>query len=159
MNHNATPPLLALIPPLCRLTSAPPIHATLSALHAPAPLGPLLDQCRAVSPADAALVDRHLPALPADEALALFHLCSQCTAAELLAVAADHPTLPPDALALLVGDRRRHDAMARYALQLLWRILADPAIPDALSLFPPDATPARPADAIAADLLDRLSHP
>lgn len=71
------------------------------------------------------------------EALAFFHICGQCSPAEVLqALCQCHFPPTMDALAQLIAHQRQQQAMTRYALQLMWRICGDEALPDALSLFP-----------------------
>ncbi|MBQ8556294.1 MAG: hypothetical protein IJ438_10550 [Clostridia bacterium] len=83
-------------------------------------------------------------------------VCRQCTAEEVLLVLTRCTAVPtPDALALLIGAHRREQAQRLYALQLLWRLLGDGDIPDAVSLFGQDA-PAPSGEAIAGRLLDQL---
>lgn len=90
------------------------------------------------------------------EALAFFHLCGQCSAEELLTVLTRCTAVPTaQGLAMLLGERRRQLAMARYGLQLLWRLCGDALLPDALSLFPED-TPQRTADDVITALAQRL---
>lgn len=71
------------------------------------------------------------------EALRWLRLCAQCSGTELLAALALCPGTPsPEALAALVERHRRQDAMALYALQMLWRLCGEgDAIPDAMALF------------------------
>lgn len=79
------------------------------------------------------------------EALAFFHICGQCSPAELLqALCQCHFPPTMDALAHLIAHQRQQQAMARYALQLMWRICGDEALPDALSLFPEDGNSGAP---------------
>lgn len=162
--------LCALIPPMCRMSADPAVRAALqpSAASAEDNLSPLM-QAMARHPADTAEV---LSLLGVDvssssamrrcfdhEALALFHLCSQCSPAEMLDVLTRCTVSPTaEALALLIGERRREDAMARYGLQLLWRMNGDPSLPDALTLFPQESATERSTREILNDMTQRLKE-
>lgn len=163
--------LCALAPPMCRAAADPSVRAALLTLAA-SPGGDPAPLARAMQghPDDAAriltLLGGRSSPLPetlrqcfTPEVLAFFHLCGQCTAEEMLAVLT-RCTVPPTAegLALLIGARRREAAMARYGLQLLWRLNGDPSLPDALTLFPEAHTPARTSGAILVDTLRRLKE-
>lgn len=161
--------LIALTPPLCRMAEDPAVRAALNGLSANAPddLAPLA-AAMARHPDDAR---RALTILGTDEApstqtlrrrfpreaLAFFHLCTQCTAGELLCILTRCTVRPTaEALALLVGDARRARAQQLYALQLLWRMGGDASLPDALSLFPPEASPAPTTQEVISSLCHRL---
>ncbi|MBQ2954280.1 MAG: hypothetical protein IJE07_12185 [Clostridia bacterium] len=161
--------LLALTPPLCRMAEDPGVRAALAILSSqpdadPAPLAAAMnrhpdDARRAMTilgcgdAPSAETLRRRFPR----EALAFFHLCGQCTAAEILAVLTRCTVCPTaEALALLIGHARREQAERLYALQLLWRMGGDAALPDAIALFPPDTPPARPARDIAHTICQRL---
>ena len=149
--------LAQIIPPLCRLVRLPDVQACLPADPAadmqPLALAMLRHPAESI-PVLAGMTDlnesilRMLPPgadLPLmrcslEEGLcALMHLCGQCTADELLA-ALSRCTFTPDPamLSALVSRDRTHHAQKIYGLQLLWRMLGDDRIPDALSLFDPD---------------------
>lgn len=93
--------------------------------------------CRSPEGADVtALLGGRQPILDPGDARQLMRLCAQCTLDELLTALAACPCSPtPAMLAALVEQSRRRDAMALYALQMLWRIAGDPALPAAMSLF------------------------
>ena len=65
-------------------------------------------------------------------------LCAQCTADELL-TALTQCAFDPDAatLSALVSRERQAQAQRVYGLQLLWRVLGDERMPDAMGLFDP----------------------
>lgn len=78
------------------------------------------------------------------------HLCGQCSPGEMLDVLSRCQwKIGAEELALLISRRRRELAMARYGLQLLWRLCGDDTIPDALTLFPDDAPCQEETDAIS----------
>lgn len=162
--------LCALTLPMCRMAADPAIRAALQALPSSddaswLPLVQAMDR----HPDDAAealsllgggaLSLCSLRQCFSPEALAFFHLCGQCTPAELLNVLT-RCTIPPsaEALALLVSDRRREAAMQRYGLQLLWRMNGDPALPDALALFPDVTAHSRSAFDILGHISRRLKE-
>ncbi len=62
-----------------------------------------------------------------------------------------------EVLAALVSRDRADYQRQRYGLQLLWRLVGDERIADALTLFPAPKLPdARTMEAIRADLLTSL---
>lgn len=157
--------LCALVPPLCRMAADEPVQQALQALNGvplnDSTLAPLLeamhrhpqDHQTAVNLLSA---ESHGQCL-SPEALALFHLCAQCTPAELLQVLTQCTVAPSaEALALLVGEHRREQAMVHYALQLLWRIHGDDTLPDALTLFPEPSNDTCSAQDTAERILRRL---
>lgn len=131
---------------LCRALAAHPRSGELAALLLDAPTPPPDEVEAALSQ----YLDRDM--------LGYLYVCRQCTAQELLSVL-HRCTLPPgpDALALLVGESRRSRARELYALQLLWRLLGDEALPDPLSLFRESAPDAPDAAAIRSRLIDRIN--
>lgn len=161
--------LVALTPPMCRMAEDPAVRAALAALSGsdqpdPAPLAAAMarhpdDARRALTilgsgdgPTAESLRRRF-----SREALAFFHVCGQCTAAEILAVLTRCTVCPTtEALALLVGQARRERAERLYGLQLLWRMAGDASLPDALALFPPDAAPSRSARDVIDTIRQRL---
>ncbi|MBQ8202217.1 MAG: hypothetical protein IJZ74_10695 [Clostridia bacterium] len=154
--------LCALIPPLCILTADPAVqHALDNMAEAPQPASPALMKALSAHTAElqriAALHDLNQRRLLIDhELLALMYVCRQCTAEELLTILTSC-TVPPTAegLALLASAHRQQQARQQYGLQLLWRILGDEAIPDALSLF---SRPSRRSmQDVRADLLRRIN--
>ena len=157
--------LCALVPPLCRMTADEAVQRALQALHG-VPLNdhtiaPLLNAMQRY-PQDYQTMMNLLSAEShgqrfSPEVLALFQLCTQCSPTELLQVLTRCTVAPSaEALALLVGEHRREQAMARYALQLLWRIHGDDTLPDALTLFPEPAQAACSTKATAERILRRL---
>jgi len=153
------------VPPLCRMAADEAVQRALQALNG-APLNdqtltPLLDAMQR-HPQDYQATQRLLSADSHGqcfdpEVLALFHLCSQCSPTELLRVLTRCTVVPSaEVLAQLVSERRREQAMARYALQLLWRINGDDALPDALTLFPEPDQVARSTQGTAERILRRL---
>lgn len=155
----------ALIPPLCRLAEDATVREALAEedfYSLARAMGRHPADARAVvsllTEADSSDPDPHmLRRCLSGEALALFHLCAQCGAGEMLAVLSRCTVSPTtEALALLIGEYRRAQAMARYALQLLWRLNGDEALPDALALFPQEGAPARSAQDVTRDLIRRL---
>lgn len=161
--------LVALTPPLCRMAADPAVRAALRPFsidaHAdPAPLAAAMarhpdDARRALTilGTDDSLSTETLRRRFPREALAFFHLCGQCTAAELLSVLTRCTVRPTaEALALLVGDARRTRAQQLYALQLLWRMGGDATVPDALTLFPPEESPSHTTQEVIGSLCRRL---
>ncbi len=141
--------LCALTPHLCRMAEDPAIRSALETLSqdVQADRAPLAE-AMASHPEDAAraltilgcrdsLSSRTLRQYFSRNTLAFFHLCGQCSPGEMLDVLT-RCTVPPtaEALAVLLSRQRRKEAMERYALQLLWRINGDTALPDAFDLFP-----------------------
>lgn len=62
-----------------------------------------------------------------------------------------------EVLAALVSRDRADYQRQRYGLQLLWRLVGDERIADALTLFPAPSLPdSRTMEAIRADLLTSL---
>lgn len=156
--------MCALTPPLCRMGADPAVRAALSGA-AEAGYTPLAEAMERY-PAEAAEALALLGSNDAnpeplgrcfnEEALAFFHVCGQCGAGEVLDVLTRCTVAPTaEGLALLVGERRKRIAMARYGLQLLWRMVGDEALPDALALFPEDG-PVRSADDIVGSLARRM---
>lgn len=163
--------LCALVPPLCRMAADPDVRRALAALCADpeadtAPLAAAMarhgqDARRAMTllgsgdPPTSESLRRRFPR----EALAFFHLCGQCTPQELLAVLTRCTVTPTaEAVALLIGDRRREQAQRRYALQLLWRMNGDAALPDVFTIFPEEEAPGLNADEVTSDVLRRLKE-
>ena len=148
--------LMTLIPRLCRLAGRPDVQPLLPS--APdADLQPLAlallrlpQEARPVLAAMTGVDEVSLGMLPAGASLPLMqccleeglaawlHLCAQCTADELLSALA-RCAFDPDAATLSALVSRDRNAQARqvYGLQLLWRILGDDRLPDAMSLFQP----------------------
>ncbi len=149
--------LCALIVPLCRLAALPQVRAALD--KQPFDPGALRDALRRM-PEELRALSPYLPeartSLVAEPYLSLLSLCRQCSQEELLSVATRcTASLTTDALAALISEHRRQEAQRLYALQLLWRMNADPALPDALSLFPQNAPP-RTGEDIRRDLITSL---
>lgn len=163
--------LCALVPPMCRMAADPDVRRALATLSEdpeadPAPLAAAMaryptDARRAMTllgtgdpPTRESLRRRF-----SREALAFFHLCGQCAPEELLSVLTRCTVLPSaEAIALLVGERRREEASQHYALQLLWRLNGDPGLPDATRFFPERGAPARSPRSILNDLINRLKE-
>lgn len=165
--------MCALTPPLCRMGADPAVRGAVAALSGPADGGrtPLafmpLAEAMGRFPQDAAMVTSLLGSgeLTAetlgrcfdDEALAFFHVCGQCGAGEVLAVLTRCTVAPTaEGLALLIGERRKMLAMARYGLQLLWRGCGAASLPDALAVFPEDG-PVRSAGEVVDGLVRQLT--
>lgn len=163
--------LCALVPPLCRMAADPDVRRALAPLSADpeadmAPLAAAMgrypqDARRVMAllgsgdPPTRESLRRRFPR----EALAFFHLCGQCTPQELLAVLTRCTVTPTaEAVALLIGERRREQAERRCALQLLWRLNGDAALPDPLSLFPEESASRRTAEGVISDTLRRLKE-
>lgn len=144
--------MLRLIPEMCMLAADPDVRADLDAcLHGPAAEKQLVTAIARHPEAQ----QMHAHDMDA-EALALLRLCTQCRAGEMMMAAAGCTgDLTPDGLALLVNERRRHEAMLRYGLQLLWRMCGDEAIPDAIATFP-EQSPARRGEDVIRSLVTRL---
>lgn len=157
----------ALAPVMCRAGARPEVRSALA--KAQGLTEELLDALMA-HPEDAAL----LPAILSggksaispnrdtlrrcldEEALAFLYTCSQADACEVLQVLTHLTVAPsPAALALLLGEYRRQQAMTGYGLQLLWRILADASIPDPMGLFGREE-PRRSPEDIRRSLICRL---
>lgn len=164
--------LCALVLPMCRMAADPAVRDALAALDGLSgadctaeTMAPLL-QVMQRHPREAAEVLALLGAGADDgtaccgldlEAAAFFHLCGQCSPQELLGVLTRCVTPPSaGALALLIGQARRQEAMLRYGLQLLWRLCGDESLPDALALFPEEGRSGRNAQGIRAELLRQL---
>lgn len=156
--------MCALTPLLCRMGADPDVRrAVASAAKAEyAPLAEALgrfpeDAAAAISLLGGEGVNQETISRCFDrEALAFFHVCGQCSAGEVLDVLTRCTAAPTaEGLALLVSERRRLLAMARYGLQLLWRMCGDAALPDALAVFPEDG-PVRSAEDIASGLVRQL---
>lgn len=163
--------LVALVPPMCRMAADPQVRRGIEAFSADMSGDPsLLATALRPYPEDArrmmTLLGSGDPPTAESlrrrfsrEALAFFHLCGQCAAEELLAVLTRCTVTPTaEAIALLIGDRRREQSAQRYALQLLWRMQGDPSLPDALTLFPEGGVPARSADDVVHAILHRLQE-
>lgn len=123
----------ALLETLHRLTRQ---EAVLAALDGP---DAILSEALCRSPEGlnvTALLAGPQPILHPQDARQLMRLCAQCTLDEVLTALAACPHNPsPAMLAALVEQARRRDAMALYALQMLWRIAGEPELPDAMTLF------------------------
>lgn len=163
--------LCALTPPLCRMAADPAVRAALARLS-DAPHGDLAPLAAAMGrhPEDAAramaLLGSGGPPTTESlrrrfnrEALAFFHLCGQCAPEEILRVLT-RCTVPPttEALALLIGEHRREQAVRQYGLQLLWRLSGDASLPDASAFFPQAAAPVRTAGDIIRGVARRLKE-
>ncbi len=151
--------MCALCPPMCRLTQDPDIRSAVAELAAqPSPAPQETDRLITLMhrrPDDVKAVLALTPTL-GSETLALMHLCGQCEPGELLEVLCRCTTAPTaEGLALLISEHRRMQAMARYGLQLLWRLCGDASLPDALSLFPEERTKCS-ADGIVHSLVRQL---
>ena len=163
--------LCALVPPLCRMAADPAVRWALEGIsrdpeadRAPlaAAMAPYPDDARRAltllgtgDELSSTTLRRRFPR----EALAFFHLCGQCSPRELLAVLTRCTVTPTaEAVALLVEQHRREEARELYALQLLWRMAGDAAIPDAASLFPAGDAASRDGAAIRHDILSRLKE-
>ena len=162
--------LCALTPPMCRMAADPAVRNALHLLsdHPEADLSPLADamarhssdaaHAMALLGSTAPLAARSLRDCFSREALAFFHLCGQCTAGEILSVLINCTIAPTaDALALLIGERRRQHALQQYALQLLWRMQSDPSLPGPSAFFAP-ASPERTADQVICSTIHRLKE-
>ena len=163
--------MAALVPPMCRMAADADVRRALETLSADAEAScaPLAAAMRR-HPEDARRVmtllgsgdpptDGSLRRRFSREALAFFHLCGQCAPEELLTVLTRCTVTPTaEALALLIGERRREQAAQRYALQLLWRIQGDDALPDAFTLFPEEGVLSRSADDAVRSVLHRLKE-
>lgn len=151
--------MCALCPPMCRLMEDPDIRHAVSGLApdtspAPQELDRLLTLLHR-RPEDMKAVLAVVPTLDR-EALALMHLCGQCQPGEMLEVLCRCTTAPTaEGLALLISERRRMQAMAKYGLQLLWRLCGDASLPDALSVFPEEGAK-HGAEGIVRSLVHRL---
>ncbi len=146
--------IMALVAPLCRLTADPDVRGAIDALRAD-PSGPLEPLQHALHAHREGNVWASI-APQGDAALDLLVLCRQCSAAELigaLSTCPDDVTL--EALSVLVGQRRQQEARALYGLQLLWRLLGDGSIPDALSVFGQEAA-AHQGEEIRCSLIRQL---
>ena len=146
--------LMALIPRLCRLARHPDVQALLSPacdmqslalalLRHPEDTQPVLSRLTDLDEVTLRLLparaDVPLMACCLQEGLAgWLRLCAQCTADELL-TALTQCAFDPDAatLSALVSRERQAQAQRVYGLQLLWRILGDDRLPDAMGLFDP----------------------
>lgn len=146
--------LMALIPRLCRLARHPDVQAllpptvdmqplALALLRHPEDAQPVLSRLTDLDEVTLRLLpagaDVPLMACCLHEGLAgWLHLCAQCTAEELL-TALTQCAFDPDAstLSALVSRERQAQAQRVYGLQLLWRVLGDERIPDAMGLFDP----------------------
>lgn len=156
------PLLMALIPRLCRLARHPDVQALLPPAADMPPLAlALLRHPEDAQPVLSSLTDLDevtLRLLPAGADVPLMacclheglagwlHLCAQCTAVELL-TALSQCAFDPDAatLSALVSRERQAQAQRVYGLQLLWRVLGDVRMPDAMGLFDPAHTAGREA--------------
>ena len=164
--------LVALVPPMCRMAADPELRQALAAHSedAEADFAPLV-AAMARHPEDAQRVmtllgsgdpptTQSLRRRFSREALAFFHLCGQCAPEELLCVLTRCTVTPTaEAVALMVGERRREEAVRQYALRMLW-LLGDGSLPDPSALFPAP-TPPRSAADVTRDTLRRLKevHP
>ena len=65
-----------------------------------------------------------------------------------------------EAVALMVGEYRREEAVRQYALRMLWHLGGDVSLPDPTARFPAP-TPPRSAADVTRDTLRRLKevHP
>lgn len=162
--------MCALTPLLCRMGADPAVRGAVAALsggsRTPLAFMPLAEAMGRF-PQDAAMVisllgggeltSETLGRCFDDEALAFFHVCGQCGAGEVLDVLTRCTVAPTaEGLALLVGERRKLMAMARYGLQLLWRGCGDASLPDALAVFPEDG-PVRSAGEVVDGLVRQLT--
>lgn len=163
--------LVALVPPMCRMAADADVRRSLAALSADAESDrSALAAAMQRHPEDARRVMTLLGSgdPPTGEALrrrfthqvlAFFHLCGQCAPEELLAVLTRCTVTPTaEGIALLVSDRRREQAAQRYALQMLWRMQGDEALPDAFALFPEEGVMPRRADDVIRRVLGRLKE-
>ena len=165
--------LVVLVPPMCRMAADPELRQALAAHSedAGADFAPLA-AAMARHPEDAQRVmtllgsgdpptTQSLRRRFSREALAFFHLCGQCTPEELLCVLTRCTVTPTaEAVALMVGEHRREEAVRQYALRMLWHLGGDISLPDPTALFPAP-TPPRSAADVTRDTLRRLKevHP
>lgn len=160
--------LAALVPPLCRMAADPAVQAALNRLSSDAPedFAPLaaamaahpLDARRALTilgsgdPPTTETLRRRFPR----EALAFFHLCAQCAPEEILRVLTRCTIRPTaEALAILIGERRRERARELCALQALCRMDGS-GLPEELVRYPSEDGSAPPAAQIIHNLRQRL---
>ncbi len=152
MTPHDLPALLACIPPLCRLAAQPDVQRAIDRLIS-APDSPLDPLCTALAahPEGLSLKDADLR-----EMLPLLGICRQCSADELITVASRCTAMPTaEGLSLLVAAHRHEEARTQYALQLLWRLLGDESIPDALTICMLSASAGRP-ESIRQHILNDL---